>query len=54
MKKFICNLCGYCYLPREGDPESGESPDTIFDDLPEDWVCPMCSAEKENFEALEV
>lgn len=52
MKKYICNSCGYVYEPREGDPESGETPDTSFEDLPDDWVCPMCSADKEDFEVL--
>ena len=41
MKKYVCEPCGYEYDPEVGDPESGIAPGTSFDDLPEDWVCPI-------------
>jgi rubredoxin len=48
MKKYECP-CGYVYDPSEGDPDNNILPGTSFDDLPEDWVCPKCGAEKEYF-----
>jgi rubredoxin len=46
MKKYVCNLCGYVYDPADGDPDNGVAPGTAFEDLPEDWVCPLCGAGK--------
>jgi rubredoxin len=48
--KYICSVCGYEYDPSQGDPDSGIPPGTAFDDLPEDWVCPVCGAAKSDFE----
>ncbi len=48
MEKYECP-CGYIYDPEEGDPDHGIEPGTPFADLPEDWVCPKCQAEKEHF-----
>ena len=45
----VCELCGYEYDPTEGDEENGIEPGTEFEDLPEDWTCPMCGATKEDF-----
>jgi len=53
MKKFECEPCGYIYDPELGDPESGIKPGTSFEDLPEDWVCPLCGAGKEDFAEVE-
>ncbi len=53
MKKFECSVCGYIYDPEVGDPESGIAPGTLFKDLPEDWVCPVCGADKSMFEELD-
>ena len=50
MKKFICTACGYIYDPEVGDPDAGVSPGTAFEDLPDDWVCPLCGVGKELFE----
>jgi len=50
MDKYTCSVCGYTYDPEKGDPESGISPGTKFEDLPDDWVCPVCGASKEAFE----
>ncbi len=52
MKKFVCSVCGYVYNPADGDPDSGIKPGTAFEDLPEDWVCPVCGAGKDAFEAM--
>jgi len=49
MKKYVCDLCGYVYDPTEGDPDNGVQPGTAFEDLPEDWVCPLCGAAKSDF-----
>ena len=44
-----CDLCGYEYDPAVGDPENGIPPGTPFEDLPDDWECPICGAGKEDF-----
>jgi len=50
MDKYVCTLCGYIYDPEEGDPENNISPGTSFAELPDDWVCPVCGANKDEFE----
>ena len=50
MKKYVCTVCGYVYDPTVGDPDSGIAPGTAFEDIPEDWVCPLCGVGKEDFE----
>lgn len=50
MKKYRCTICGYVYDPEKGDPDTGISPGTRFEDLPKDWVCPACGADQEMFE----
>ncbi|WP_254566174.1 rubredoxin [Oscillatoria sp. HE19RPO] len=52
MQQYICTTCGYVYDPAEGDPDSGISPGTAFEDIPEDWVCPVCGVSKEEFEPV--
>ena len=49
MKKYVCDLCGYIYDPEEGDPENGVEAGTAWEDVPEDWVCPLCGADKDSF-----
>ena len=49
MDKYICTVCDYVYDPEMGDPENGIEPGTSFEDLPEDWVCPLCGVGKEEF-----
>ncbi len=49
MKKFICP-CGYEYDPAVGDPDNGVAAGTAFEDVPEDWVCPVCGLGKDVFE----
>ena len=51
--KYQCTVCGYVYDEDEGDPESNVLPETEWDDLPDDWVCPVCGASKDEFETLE-
>jgi len=41
VKKYRCKLCGYIYDPEKGDPDSGIEPGTPFEELPDDWVCPL-------------
>ncbi|MFV1951537.1 MAG: rubredoxin [Nitrospinota bacterium] len=53
MEKWECTVCGYIYNPEEGDPDGDIKPDTPFKDLPDDWVCPECGAEKDKFELLD-
>jgi rubredoxin len=50
MKKYVCTVCGYEYDPAEGDPDNGVKPGTAFEDVPADWVCPICGAPKSEFE----
>ena len=50
MDKYICSVCGYEYDPAKGDPDNGIAPGTAFEDIPEDWVCPLCGVGKEDFE----
>jgi len=50
MDKYVCTVCGYVYDPAVGDPDSGIAPGTQFEDLPDDWQCPICGASKSDFE----
>jgi rubredoxin len=50
MDKYVCSACGYVYDPAEGDPDNNIAPGTSFDELPEDWVCPVCGLGKDVFE----
>ncbi|MBQ8592902.1 MAG: rubredoxin [Bacteroidaceae bacterium] len=52
MSKFVCTVCDWVYDPQKGDPENGILPGTTFDELPEDWVCPVCGVGKESFEEV--
>jgi flavin reductase (DIM6/NTAB) family NADH-FMN oxidoreductase RutF/rubredoxin len=53
MSKYKCSVCDYVYDPELGDPEGGIVPGTPFEKLPDDWVCPVCGADKSQFEKLE-
>ena len=48
MKKYVCETCGYVYDPEVGDPDSGIAPGTAFEDIPDDWVCPLCGVGKDD------
>ena len=52
MDKYECQSCGYVYDPAKGDPDNGVQPGTAFADVPEDWVCPVCGAPKDDFEKV--
>ena len=51
--KYKCTVCGYIYDPELGDPDGGIKPGTPFDEIPADWVCPVCGAAKDEFERIE-
>ena len=53
MKKYVCDVCGYVYDPEKGIPEDGIEPGTAFENLPDDWVCPVCGAAKDQFSPME-
>lgn len=52
MDKYLCPACGYVYDPANGDPDNGVAPGTRFEDIPEDWVCPLCGLPKSDFEKM--
>jgi rubredoxin len=51
--QWICNSCGYIYDPQEGDPDGGIPAGTPFEEIPDDWFCPVCGARKKDFEVYE-
>ena len=53
MAKYVCELCGYVYDEEAGDPDNGIDPGTLWDELDDDFVCPICGEAKEDFEELE-
>lgn len=53
MKKYVCDVCGWVYDPAVGDPDNGIAPGTAFEDLPDDWVCPLCGVGKDEFSPVE-
>lgn len=48
-KRYVCNGCGYEYDPANGDPEGEIDPGTLFEKLPEEWICPDCGESKDMF-----
>ena len=50
MDRYVCTICGYVYDPEQGDPDSGVAPGTKWEDVPDDWQCPVCGASKSDFE----
>ena len=51
--KYVCSVCGWEYDEAVGDPDNGIAPGTKFEDLPEDFACPVCSVGKDMFEKAE-
>ena len=49
MKKYVCEVCGWEYDEALGAPEPGIAPGTTFEDLPEDFECPLCGVGKDQF-----
>ncbi len=52
MKKHVCEVCNTVYDPEKGDPEHNVPAGTRFEDLPPDWICPVCGGEQRFFEKL--
>lgn len=52
MKKYRCTVCEWVYAPAVGDPDGGIAPGTQFEEIPEDWVCPVCGVGKDMFEEV--
>jgi rubredoxin len=52
MNKYVCEICGYEYDPAQGDPDHGIKPGIPFEQLPGDWVCPLCGADKSQFKKV--
>ncbi len=52
MKKYVCKVCGYIYEEAKGIPDEGIAPGTAFEDIPDDWACPLCGVTKEDFEEM--
>ena len=53
MKKYICTICGYIYDEESGDLDNGIAPGTSWDEIADDFVCPLCGVGKDNFEEQE-
>ena len=53
MARYVCTICGYVYDPAQGDPDNNVAAGTSFDDVPDDWTCPVCGAGKDDFEVEE-
>jgi rubredoxin len=53
MAKYQCDVCGHVYDEAEGDPDSDIIPGTLWADIPDDWRCPECGVEKDDFQLLE-
>ncbi len=49
--KYVCGMCGYIYDPAVGDADGGIDPGVEFENLPDEWVCPLCGADKSEFKA---
>lgn len=49
LTKFKCTICGHIYNPMVGDPDSGIAAGTPFEEIPNDWVCPICGVGKEDY-----
>ena len=52
-KKYYCTICDWVYDPVVGDPDGGIAPGTLFEDIPDDWACPLCGVTKEDFVIVE-
>ena len=50
MKKYRCVVSEWIYDPAVGDPDGGIAPGTPFEEIPDDWACPVCGVDKSNFE----
>ena len=53
MRKYRCTVCDYIYDPEVGAPDGGIDPGTAFEEIPDDWVCPLCGVGKDSFSKVE-
>ena len=53
MEKYVCNVCLYVYDPDKGDSDGGIEPGKAFEELPDDWTCPVCGVPKDMFEKID-
>jgi len=53
MDKYVCTVCGYVYDPEQGDPDNNVKSGTKWENVPDDWECPVCGASKDEFEKEE-
>jgi rubredoxin len=53
MQKYKCTICGFVYDPEEGDPDSGIPPGMSFENISENWICPVCGVRKSDFEPID-
>jgi rubredoxin len=53
MNSYRCTICGHIYFPEEGEPSMGIPPGTAFEDLPDDFICPICGASKDEYQLYE-
>lgn len=53
MKKYVCDVCGYIYDEAAGDPDNGIEAGTKWEDVPEDFLCPLCGVGKDQFSEAE-
>jgi rubredoxin len=53
MKKYVCIVCGYIYDPAVGDIDNGVAAGTKFQDIDDEWLCPLCGVPKSDFEIVE-
>lgn len=53
MDKYECIVCGYIYDPELGDPDGDIAPGTSFEDIPDEWTCPVCGVTKVDFKKVE-
>ncbi|WP_187117117.1 rubredoxin [Candidatus Stoquefichus massiliensis] len=51
--KYVCDVCGYIYDEALGDPDQGVEPGTKFEDIPDEWVCPLCGLGTDVFSKIE-
>jgi len=52
MDKYECKVCGYIYDPSLGDPDNEVQPGTVWEAVPDTWVCPICSVGKDQFKKV--
>ena len=53
MKKYVCDVCGYIYDEATGDPDNGSEAGTKWEDVPDDFLCPLCGVGKDQFSEVE-